>query len=103
LFGDSKVTYYRWKKQVSAEVPPLHQLIIDICQSLSFRVGHRKIKGILQNDHHIQVNRKIVQKIMLKYNLQCQVKVKRKVYIAGESKFVVPNLLNQDFKADRPN
>lgn len=103
--GIPKSTYYRWKKQVSdgIKVPALHQLIMDICQSLSFRIGHRKVKGILKNDHHIKVNRKTVQKIMQKYNLQCQVKEKRKVYIAGESKFVVPNLLNQDFKADRPN
>ncbi|MFD2658498.1 IS3 family transposase, partial [Gracilibacillus thailandensis] len=98
-----KSTYYRWKKRVSAELPLLHQLVIDICQSLSFRVGHRNVRGILKNDHKIKVNRKTVQKIMQKYNLQCQVKVKRKVYIAGESKFVVPNLLKQDFKADRPN
>ncbi|QGH34241.1 IS3 family transposase [Gracilibacillus salitolerans] len=102
-FEIPKSTYYRWKKRVSAELPLLHQLVIDICQSLSFRVGHRNVRGILQNDHKIKVNRKTVQKIMQKYNLQCQVKVKRRVYIAGESKFVVPNLLKQDFKADRPN
>ena len=102
-FEIPKSTYYRWKKRVSAELPFLHQLVINICQSLLFRVGHRNVRGILKNDHKIKVNRKTVQKIMQKYNLQCQVKMKRKVYIAGENKFVVPNLLKQDFKADRPN
>jgi putative transposase len=102
-FGIPKSTYYRWKKRSSQELSALHQLIINICKSHFYRLGHRNVKGILKNDHNIKVNRKTVQKIMQKYHLQCQVKEKRKAYIAGESKFIVPNLLNQNFKAERPN
>jgi len=102
-FGVPNSTYYRWKKNSLNDLPPLHLLVIDICKRHSYRVGHRNVRGILKNDHKIKVNRKTVQKIMQKYNIQCQVKVKRKVYIAGESKCIVPNLLKQNFKADHPN
>ncbi len=40
---------------------------------------------------------------MQKYNLQCRVRLKRKNNIAGEMKVVVPNHLNRNFKASRPN
>jgi putative transposase len=101
--GVPRSTYYRWKRDVLRELPPLHRYIIDICKQLSYRVGHRIVKGLLWKDHKIRVNRKTVQKIMQKYAIQCRVKVKKKVYNAGESKIVVPNLLNQNFVAEKPN
>jgi len=102
-FGIPRSTYYRWKSQAGQEIPKLHQWIISICKQLSHRIGHRKVKDILRKDYDVKVNRKTVQKVMQKYKIQCRVKVKRQKYIAGESKIVVPNLLNQDFKADKPN
>ncbi|MDQ0160929.1 transposase InsO family protein [Alkalibacillus salilacus] len=102
-FGIPRSTYYRWKASTSSEIPTLHQLIIDICKQLSHRIGHRKVKKILKKDYGIHVNRKTVQKVMQTYEIQCRVKVKRQKYIAGESKIVVPNLLKQDFTADKPN
>ena len=100
--GVSRATYYRWAKK--SWVPTeLEQRIIDICKSLKYRVGHRVVKKLLKNDSHILVNRKTVQRIMQKYNVQCRVKPKRKSTIAGESKCIVPNLLEQNFKVDLPN
>ncbi|QGH35188.1 IS3 family transposase [Gracilibacillus salitolerans] len=95
-------TYYRWA-QKSWEPTELEQLIIDICKSLHYRVGHRMVKKLLKEEHNISVNRLTAQRIMQKYKIQCRVKPKRKSNIAGESKCVVPNLLEQNFKADRPN
>lgn len=102
-FGIPRPTYYRWRGTVNREIPELHQLIINICKQLSHRIGHRKVKGILWKDYQIKVNRKTVQKVMQKYEIQCRIKVKRQKYIAGESKIVVPNLLKQNFKAEKPN
>jgi hypothetical protein len=42
-------------------------------------------------------------KIMQKFEIQCQVKMKRQKYINGESNIVVPNILNRNFKASQPN
>jgi hypothetical protein len=70
---------------------------------MKFRVGHRLVKDLLKEDHQISVNRKTVQNIMQKYNIQCRVKPKRKVKIAGESQCIVSNILEQNFTAEYPN
>ncbi|SFQ40413.1 HTH-like domain-containing protein [Salibacterium halotolerans] len=102
-FEIPRSTYYRWRAGVNREMPELHQLIITICKQLSHRVGHRMVTDLLRKDHEIKVNRKTVQKVMQKYDIQCRVKVKRQKHIAGESNIVVSNLLKQNFKADQPN
>jgi hypothetical protein len=56
-----------------------------------FHYGHRKIKSLLKRKHKIEVNRKTVQKIMQKYKLQCQIKMKRPKNMSGESHIVVGN------------
>ncbi len=70
----------------------LEQLILDLCKSLKYRIGHRMVRDLLRDDHQIRVNRKTVQRIMQKYNIQCRVKPKRKSKIAGETKCIVPNI-----------
>ena len=104
VLGIPKSTYYRWKKKYKVvEITPLEDLVITICEENFYHYGHRKVKSILNRHHGIKVNRKTVQKIMQKYQIQCQVKKKRQKYINGESKIVVPNILNRNFKASNPN
>ncbi len=100
--GVPRSTYYRWI-QKSWKPTELEKQIIDIYNSLKYRVGHRMVKKLLKEDHQISLNRLTVQKIMQKYKIQCRVKPKRKTKIAGESKCIVPNLLEQNFKVDKPN
>ncbi|MRH44259.1 IS3 family transposase [Aquibacillus halophilus] len=100
--GVARATYYRWA-QKSWKPTELEQQIINICKSLKFRVGHRMVKKLLKEDFHVKVNRNTVQRIIQKYNIQCRVKPKRKSKIAGVSRCIVPNLLEQNFKADRLN
>lgn len=61
------------------------------------------VRDLLKKEHQIKINRNTVQKIMQKFHIQCRVKPKRQSFIAGESKNVVANLLEQNFLADRPN
>ncbi|QDX95860.1 transposase [Brevibacillus laterosporus] len=76
-------------------------LIEQLCRK--YRFGHRKIRALLCRKHNKQVNRKTVQRIMQKKNLQCRTKPKRKTYINGESRIVVANERNRDFTASKPN
>jgi putative transposase len=99
-----KATYYRWKRKYSEEkISTLETYIIELCKESNFHNGHRKIKAMLKRKHGINVNRKTVQKVMQKFNLQCQIKVKRKKNINGESNITVENRLNRNFKATNPN
>lgn len=95
-------TYYRWKSK-SWKIKPVEHLILSICRELKYRVGHRMVRDLLKKEHQIKINRNTVQKIMQKFHIQCRVKPKRQSFIAGESKNVVANLLEQNFLADRPN
>ncbi|WP_186807365.1 IS3 family transposase, partial [Marinococcus halophilus] len=59
--------------------------------------------ALLRKDHGIRVNRKTAQRVMQKYQLQCQAKPKKRTQPTGETPQTVPNLLQQEFTADRPN
>ncbi|MGS2780563.1 IS3 family transposase [Robertmurraya sp. GLU-23] len=104
VLGIPKATYYRWKKKYQKiKLTSLEQLVIKLCEENHHHYGHRKIKAILNRKYGINVNRKTVQKIMQKFEIQCQVKKKRQKYVSGESNIVVPNILNRNFKASRSN
>lgn len=101
--GVPRSTYYRWKNSGTRKPNELELQIKEICERHKFRIGHRTVKAWLKKDYNVEVNRNTVQKIMQKYNLQCRVKPKRKVKAAGESHIVVPNRLERNFKASKPN
>ncbi|MET3296619.1 UNVERIFIED_ORG: putative transposase [Bacillus proteolyticus] len=100
--GIPRATYYRWRKK-SWGLSSLEEKVIQLCTNYQFRIGHRTVAGLLRTKLAVNVNRKTVQRIMQKHNFQCRVKPKWKVKILGESQKVVPNRLEQDFQADRPN
>jgi len=96
-------TYYRWKNRDPKVKTELEKQIIEICKHHKFLIGHRTVRAWLLREYKKKVHRNTVQRIMQKYNLQCRVKPKRNNNIAGEMKVVVPNHLNRNFKASRPN
>lgn len=101
--GVPRATYYRWKKRGACKPSELELQIKEICEKHKFRIGHRTVKAWLKKDFKVEVNRNTVQKVMQKYNLQCRVKPKKKVEFSGESHIVVPNRLERNFKASKPN
>ncbi|MDQ1005516.1 transposase, partial [Neobacillus niacini] len=84
VLGIPKATYYRWKKKYKVnELTPLEELVIKLCEENFYHYGHQKIKSLLNRKHGINVNRKTVQKIMQKFEIQCRVKKKPQKYING--------------------
>ncbi|WP_409293798.1 IS3 family transposase [Peribacillus sp. SCS-26] len=104
VLGIPKSTFYRWKKKYKVIVlTPLEELVIKLCEENHYHYGHRKIRSILDRKYRIKVNRKTVQKIMQKFDIQCQIKKKRQKHISGESNIVVGNILNRNFISSRPD
>ena len=66
------------------------------------RYGYRRIMTELRN-RQILVNHKIVQRLMKELGLVCRVRMKKYRSYKGEVGTVAPNLLNRDFKAEKPN
>ena len=102
-FHVSRSGYYDFVKRM--EVPdrdlPLAELVKECQEECKQTYGYRRVSIWLDNRNHHH-NPKTVLRIMQKYNLLSVVRRKRyQHYCSALHKY--PNLLNRDFKADRPN
>ena len=66
------------------------------------RYGYRRITADLRN-RNLPLNHKTVQRLMKELGLVCRVRMKKYHSYKGEVGRVAPNLLNRDFRAEKPN
>ncbi|WP_375541263.1 IS3 family transposase [Paenibacillus sp. L3-i20] len=99
LFGISRATYYRWKKEPCNSKGKVTERIRELCHYHRFRCGYRKITALLREE--MRINHKAVQRIMQQEGWQCKVKVKKRKK-NGAPAHVAENLLKRQFKSDRP-
>ena len=66
------------------------------------RYGYRRITAELHN-RNMPLNHKTVQRLMKELGLVCRVRMKKYRSYKGEIGKIAPNLLNRDFKAEKPN
>ncbi len=66
------------------------------------RYGYRRITAELHN-RNFPLNHKTVQRLMRELGLVCRVRMKKYRSYKGEVGKIAPNLLNRDFRADKPN
>lgn len=102
-FNVSRSGYYSFVKRM--DVPdrdlPLAELIKECQEECKQTYGYRRVSIWLDNRNHHH-NPKTVLRIMQKFNLLSVVRKKRyQHYSSVLHKY--PNLLDRDFKADRPN
>ncbi|MCM3546931.1 IS3 family transposase, partial [Priestia megaterium] len=101
--GIPRSTYYRWQKNEQREETKrkkwIEQKIGEQCRTHKFRYGYRKMTALLNQTMHI--NHKTVQRVMQKYSWQCRVKRKKRKQ-TGQPYQVVENVLNRNFRAERP-
>ncbi len=78
--------------------------MISECQSRCAKTyGYRRVQIWLEREKNIKVNHKTVLRVMNKYNLLSEIRRKR-IYISSNSSLHrYGNLLNRDFRAERPN
>ena len=103
FFEVSRSGYYDFVKQM--ERPdrdlPLAEQIKECQQEVKRTYGYRRVQIWLERKG-IHRNPKTVLRVMQKYNLLSVVRRKRYQH-CGEYLHRYPNLLNRDFRADRPN
>ena len=66
------------------------------------RYGYRRITAELRK-RKFSVNHKTVQRLMKKLGLVCRVRMKKYRSYKGEVGKIAPNLLNRDYRAEKPN
>lgn len=103
--GLSRSTYYYQAKLLKAsdKLAPLKATIQSIHDKHKGRYGYRRVACALRGEGLV-VNTKKVRRLMGELSLKCTVRAKKyKSYRAQMCGQAAPNLLNRNFRADRPN
>lgn len=103
FFNVSRSGYYAYVKRmyIPANDLPLAKKIRGCQESCGKTYGHRRVHIWLERNgiHH---NPKTILRVMQKYNLLSVVR-RKKYHNYSQVLHKCPNLLNRDFKADKPN
>ena len=103
FFEVSRSGYYDFVKRIDipAKDLPLAEKIRECQEECGKTYGYRRVQLWLERNgiHH---NPKTVLRVMQKYNLLSVVR-RRKYHYYSQALHKYPNLLNRDFKAERPN
>ena len=99
-----KSTYYAAMKSINKgdKYSKLKEAIKHICTDNKGRYGYRRVTLNLKSEG-FKVNHKVVMKLMKQAGLTCKVRIKKYKSYKGEQGKTAPNILQRNFKADKPN
>ena len=105
FFNVSRSGYYDFINSSQKEDKDkwLADMILECQNSCAKTYGYRRVQIWLERKKDIRVNHKAVLRIMNKYNLLAEIRRKQKYRYSNASLHRYDNLLNRDFRADRPN
>ena len=101
----SRSGYYKWlARPKSTKYDDLIKVLEFEQKKHSGILGYRQMKILLRTNYQININDKTLRKLMKKYGLQAVIRRRKPKFIKNDScNLFVPNVLNRDFKADKPN
>lgn len=102
--GIPRSTFYYYLKKLNKpdKYVEIKELIQTIYHENKGRYGYRRITLELRNRGYC-INHKTVLKLMNECGIKCQVRIRKYRSYKGEIGKVAPNLLQRDFKAEKPN
>ena len=97
------VFYYHLKQIRTGRDKNKHKVneIRNIFHEHKGRYGYRRVTAEMRNRGYV-INHKTVQRLMKSVGLKCQLRKVRYRSYKGEVGRIAPNVLERDFKADRP-
>lgn len=103
IAGIPRSTYYYYVKHRNDEDKhsEIKEQIANIYAENRGRYGYRRITAELHNRGY-EINHKTVQRLMKELGLRCMVRMKKYRSYKGEVGRIAPNLLERDFRAERP-
>ncbi|WP_144478275.1 IS3 family transposase [Cytobacillus oceanisediminis] len=104
IAGIPRSTYYYWTKHKDRpdKYAKAKEAIKEIHHQHKGRYGHRNIKKVLDKRGFV-LDPKTVLKLMNQLGIKCQVRMKKYKSYRGNTGKVAPNVLDRNFKADKPN
>ncbi len=102
--GMARSSYYYYQKQLRTVDKYKFEKneITEIFHQNKGRYGYRRITLELRN-RGVVLNHKTVYKLMKNLGLTCKVRIKKYRSYKGQIGRIAPNILERDFKADKPN
>lgn len=94
--------YHLGKSRCQDKYGELKSLIALIYHQNKGRYGYRRITAELKNRGYL-INHKTVFRLMKQCGLKCRGKLRKYRSYKGEVGKIAPNLLQRDFRADKPN
>jgi len=97
-------SFYYYVKQIGRvdKYQEVKKMIQDFYHSHKGRVGYRRMKLLLANNGYI-INHKTVFRLMGILKIRSIIRTKKYNSYKGEQGRIAPNILNRNFKAERPN
>ena len=108
ILGINRAAYYKWKGHGNSQNDTLNELIAEKAGEIHAEhpdMGYRRIRDTLEHDHGISVNDKRVLRVCRKKKIQSYVKHRYNCCTkpASDPAYVAENILNREFKSDKPN
>lgn len=105
FFEVSRSGYYGYVKRIGKpqKDEPLAGMVRECQDRCGKTYGYRRIHVWLIREKSLYLNPKTVLRVMNKYGLLSEIRRRRKYKVMGEQVHKYANLLNRNFKADRPN
>lgn len=103
IAGIARSTYYYWLKRLDKpdKYAQVKEVIVQIYHEHKGRYGYRRITVELRNRGY-GMNHKTVQRLMGQLGLKSMVRIKKYRSYRGQLGKVAPNLLQRDFRAEKP-
>ncbi len=100
----ARSSFYYYRKQIHCKdkYGEEKQLVKEIYHQHKGRYGYRRITAEMKQRGYI-INHKTVSKLMRELGITCEVRKKKYRSYKGNTGKIAPNILERDFKADKPN
>ncbi len=107
IAGVSRSGYYKWLKHQPSARETENRQVLEELRSIHHEVkgiyGYRRMAMNLRRRFDRHVNHKRVYRLMEAGGLRCVIRKKRKKYVRSTPQQTAENILNREFRADRPN
>lgn len=107
IAGVSRAGYYKWLKHEPSAREIENRQILEELRSVHLEVkgiyGYRRMGMNLRRRFDRHINHKRVYRLMEAGGLRCVIRRRKKKYVYSTPQQTAENLLNREFRADRPN
>ena len=108
ILNINRAAYYKWKNRTNSSNDELNELIAEKVLEIHNEhpdMGYRRIRDTLEHDHDKKVNDKRILRVCRKKKVQSYIKHRYNCCTkpASDPAYIAENILNRDFKSDKPN